>query len=450
MQARKSDSGYKKSSGNGLKRFILPLFILVIMIMLGRARRSEPVSVQCEKLVKSYEQTGRFSGSVLIREKGEIVFQSSQDDHEVKSPAIYPVGELTGLFIRSAAVRLAEKGKLKWNDPVSAFVPDFPNGGQITIEHLMTNRSGLPNIYASDIRLTNPEFLDKNISKEHVLHRLKSLAPLSDPGSEQMFSSANSALLSFIIEKASETKLDTLLSRMICNTAGMKNTFFPESTREIISGYSGRPDSLVKVSDYYLAAFWGAKHAASSAEDIAFFAEWLGRSSSFDTFSRYCPVDRFGWMPGFRSALLYVPEYEITAVILSNRQNAPVEEMLLQIMTILIRGRVIPQDENKTEKIKGVYTVNPFENTAYTIRVEKSGSRLILSLPLDGEAYTEAELHPVSSNRYFASIAGQYLNVIIAFPETDGMNQTCMLYIGGWKLKGVRVSDLPEKDGFAE
>ena len=42
-------------------------------------------------------------------------------------------------------VLLAQDGKLKFSDPVSAYVPDVPNGANITVAELLKMRSGLYN-----------------------------------------------------------------------------------------------------------------------------------------------------------------------------------------------------------------------------------------------------------------------------------------------------------------
>ena len=59
-------------------------------------------------------------------------------------------------------VLLAQDGKLKFSDPVSAYVPDVPNGANITVAELLKMRSGLYNY-------TNaPEFsaeLDADLAK---------------------------------------------------------------------------------------------------------------------------------------------------------------------------------------------------------------------------------------------------------------------------------------------
>ena len=42
-------------------------------------------------------------------------------------------------------VQLAQEGKLKFSDPVSDYVPDVPNGANITVAELLKMRSGLYN-----------------------------------------------------------------------------------------------------------------------------------------------------------------------------------------------------------------------------------------------------------------------------------------------------------------
>jgi D-alanyl-D-alanine carboxypeptidase len=55
----------------------------------------------------------------------------------------FRVGSVTKTMTATVILQLAQRGKLSLQDPVSRFVSGVSNGGEITIEQLMTMRSGL-------------------------------------------------------------------------------------------------------------------------------------------------------------------------------------------------------------------------------------------------------------------------------------------------------------------
>src|SRR6201991_236363 len=99
-------------------------------------------------------------------------------------------------------VLLAQDGKLKFSDPVSTYVPDVPNGGNITVAELLKMRSGLYNY-------TNaPEFsaeLDRDLSKAWTPQEVLAIAfahpPNDKPGATYEYNNTNFALLGLVAEK---------------------------------------------------------------------------------------------------------------------------------------------------------------------------------------------------------------------------------------------------------
>lgn len=52
------------------------------------------------------------------------------------------VGSITKTWTGTVILQLVQEGKVKLDDPVSTYRPDVPNGAHITIEQLLTMRSG--------------------------------------------------------------------------------------------------------------------------------------------------------------------------------------------------------------------------------------------------------------------------------------------------------------------
>ncbi len=57
---------------------------------------------------------------------------------------------------------LVERGKMRLDDPVALFVPEFGTGGKqdITIRHLMTHTSGLPAHQYWELGITGERIID--------------------------------------------------------------------------------------------------------------------------------------------------------------------------------------------------------------------------------------------------------------------------------------------------
>jgi CubicO group peptidase (beta-lactamase class C family) len=111
------------------------------------------------------------------------------------------LGSITKQFTAMAVMQLVEQGKLKLDVPISTYLPDYnkKNGDVITIHHLLTHSSGIPNVTAF------PNFF-KNISRNfHSPAQLVNLFADSTlqfkPGEKFAYSNSGYMVLGYIIEK---------------------------------------------------------------------------------------------------------------------------------------------------------------------------------------------------------------------------------------------------------
>ncbi|MBV1850781.1 serine hydrolase domain-containing protein [Catellatospora tritici] len=126
---------------------------------------------------------------------------------------------------------LAQDGKLKFSDPVSAYVPGVPNGDNITVEQLLKMRSGLYN-YTSD-----PQFsatLDADPQKAWTPQEVLAIAfghpPNFAPGTSYEYSNTNYALLGLIAEKVGGSGLAQQLQDRLFGPLGLTQTSLPATT----------------------------------------------------------------------------------------------------------------------------------------------------------------------------------------------------------------------------
>jgi uncharacterized protein YbbC (DUF1343 family)/CubicO group peptidase (beta-lactamase class C family) len=173
-------------------------------------------------------------------------------------------------------MQLAEQGKIRFNDPVAKYLPDFAQNGKedVTIRQLLTHYSGL----APDIELT-PAF----DSKESAYRLAYAETPSQAPGSGFMYSDTNFIVLGALVEKISGETLDAYTEKNIFAPLKMTHTRFlpPASWRGKIAPtqYDENEHMLRGVVHDPRARRMGgvAGHAGlfSTGDDLAKFAQTL-------------------------------------------------------------------------------------------------------------------------------------------------------------------------------
>src|SRR5688500_15649464 len=117
-----------------------------------------PVAAQSKseriaKLIEGYHRTGKLNGSVLVAENGKVIFRQGLGEAD-KSWGIpntpdtrFRIGSVTKQFTATLILQLVDEGALKLDANISNYLPDYPKetGARVTIHHLLTHTSGIPN-----------------------------------------------------------------------------------------------------------------------------------------------------------------------------------------------------------------------------------------------------------------------------------------------------------------
>ena len=140
----------------------------------------------------------------------------------------FRIASNTKTMTSALIVLLAQDGKLKFGDPVSAYVPDVPNGENITIAELLKMRSGLYN-YTADPELATA--LDADPTKVWTPQEVLSIAfrhpPKFAPGTAYAYNNTNYALLGLVAEKAGGRPLAQQFHDRLFSPLGLQQTSLP-------------------------------------------------------------------------------------------------------------------------------------------------------------------------------------------------------------------------------
>jgi uncharacterized protein YbbC (DUF1343 family)/CubicO group peptidase (beta-lactamase class C family) len=166
-------------------------------------------------------------GVVLVGHDGAVVYRKAFGMRSLEPvreamtvDTIFDVASMTKCIATATAVmKLVEEGKLRLNDPVAAYLPEFAKNGKenITIRELLTHFSGL----REDLEL-KPQWR----GREAAYRMAMETQPAFPPGSRFLYSDINFETLGFVVEKVSGLSLDEYAARNIFEPLGMKDTRF--------------------------------------------------------------------------------------------------------------------------------------------------------------------------------------------------------------------------------
>src|SRR5262249_52037258 len=134
-----------------------------------------------------------------------------------RTETTFRVASLTKTFTAAATILLLNQGKLHLDDPLSRFLPDFPNGEHITVEHLLLHQAGVGT-------LDEPKFSHGALSLNTLVQQIKMQPPLFPPGTDGRYSNEGYLLLAAVIEKVSGMSYAEYLKRNIFDPLGMRST----------------------------------------------------------------------------------------------------------------------------------------------------------------------------------------------------------------------------------
>lgn len=223
-------------------------------------------------------------GVLLIGHDGKVVYRKafgSRSLEPAREPmtedTIFDLASLTKCIATTTAVmQLVEQGRVRLNDPVAVYLPQFAQNGkaQITVRELLTHYSGLP----PDLDLKTAWE-----GRDTAFTMVMEVKPIHSPGAEFLYSDLNFITLGFLVEKVTGMPLNEYAAEKIFAVLGMKETAFlpPPAWRNRIAPtqYDEHGTMLRGVVHDPTARRMGgvAGHAGlfSTADDLAKFAQQM-------------------------------------------------------------------------------------------------------------------------------------------------------------------------------
>jgi len=227
---------------------------------------------------------GQLRAATLHVRQGSYTFRRSFG--EAKTPdAIFLIASIAKPMTATGVMLLAEQGKLALADAVHKFIPEFNEGDRklITVKHLLTHTSGLP-----DQLPENNELRKRHAPLKEFVERAIRTPLLFKPGTQYKYQSMGILLAAELCERVTKQPFPKFLDQEVFQPLGMTRTALGLgdfrisdtvlSQIEYSAPEGGGSDAAAAAdwnwnSPYWrgLGAPWGGAH--STGPDIAKFLE---------------------------------------------------------------------------------------------------------------------------------------------------------------------------------
>jgi CubicO group peptidase (beta-lactamase class C family) len=228
----------------------LTLATVVVAFSTASAQRSTitraAFAPKADSLAKAYlAESGAPSVAVaVIRGDDTLAFAAYGTANIAASRAatpamVYEIGSITKQFTAAAVMRLVEQGKVKLDDDMSKYVPQFPlQGRHVTIRQLLNHTSGIHSYTESpDWQKT----WSKDLSPDEIIAFVARDTFDFAPGSAWRYNNTGYVMLGMVIEKASGQRYADYLASQFFKPLGLKHTTYcPSKTTDptFASGYT--------------------------------------------------------------------------------------------------------------------------------------------------------------------------------------------------------------------
>ena len=442
--------------------------LLVLALFIQYAGVSQSKSGKIDKLLKAHHANNQFNGSVLVLQKGKIIFESGYGyrDAEAKKKnntnTIFQVGSVTKQFTALVMLKLEEEGKLELTDLLSKYYPAFPGADSITMHHLLSHSSGVPN-YTDDEKFMQDE-ITRPVDELRMFALFRKGLDFI-PGSKFKYSNSGYYILGSVIQKVTGQSYEQVIREMIFQPLGMDRSGFDfahltDSNKAI--GYSWIDDDeqirerLVDSSVSFSAgSIYSTLGDLLKWHDALMKNKILSRHSLEKAFTVYKEGFGYGWVMdsvynkkivyhngsilGFTSNIYRVESDNTIIIILNNINNRQIDKITSGILSVLYEQPypipevrlVIDLAPDSVKKYLGIYEFNP----EFKLKIFSELNKIYAQKLGETEKF---RIYYYQPNRFFL----KKMDAQLEFAQgKDNSSITLILHQSGKQITGIRRAD---------
>ncbi len=437
--------------------------LLIASSAFKTAAQTRPEEI--DELLKAYTTQGSFNGAALVAQKGKVLIQKGYGYKNAAaktfndSNTIFQIGSLTKQFTSSIILYLQQQKKLSVEDKLSKYIPDYPDGGSITIENLLTHTSGIHNYNDQAFMKNNAT---RHIKTDSLIALFKYAQPDFKPGEKYNYSNSNYVLLGFIIENITGNSYYNVIREDIFQPLGMFHSGFDFASLKATdkaTGYSKLNPKLIRTAaivdssvTYAAGSIYSTVSDLYKWDRVLYTNKILDDSSLQKAFTPHKNNYGYGWLIdsaygkkavlheggtlGFSAFIGRVPEDSLCIILLDNKESIGLLKIAEDINAILNNEPYdfpkprtqIEVDQATLRLYTGDYQLTP----EIFIAISIEDGQLTAKTTGDGRA----ELFAEKQNYFFLKMTDMQIEFI---KNATGKISKLILYDHGQKLEALKI-----------
>ncbi|MEX2114556.1 MAG: serine hydrolase domain-containing protein [Pirellulales bacterium] len=197
----------------------------------SKKRSDDEIKQELQTLLQKLADANVFSGTVLLARDGVPIFEGAygiaNKDFDVPNQidTKFNLGSMNKMFTAVAVAQLVERDKLSFDDPLSKYLPEFPDAEgakKIQIKHLLSHTAGLGPYFSRAWQQSSRNLyrsVDDQMKRAAADEKL-----LFEPGSRHRYSNTGMLVAGKVIEIASGQDYYEYVRENIYQPAGMVNS----------------------------------------------------------------------------------------------------------------------------------------------------------------------------------------------------------------------------------
>lgn len=242
---------------------------------------------ELDTLFQGWKERDKVSGELMVSFMDSVIFHKADGysdalaGHPLQPGMSFNLASLSKQFVAMAVMILKEERRLDYEEAVGYHLPAFPYRG-ITIRHLLTHTSGLPDYYTwwetdypKHAVLTNKEVLEAFLAKHPQ--------PVFEPGTQYQYSNTGYIVLAEVIAAVSGMPAWEFIEKRIIQPLDLQATFpytmdMPaRSDRLRVKGFVWIEGKPVQSDLFNIDGVFGDGNLYSSASDLLRWSQALRR-----------------------------------------------------------------------------------------------------------------------------------------------------------------------------
>jgi CubicO group peptidase (beta-lactamase class C family) len=220
-------------------RAVQRVAILAVLLVVPACSPSDPasqaraVTTPIRSALRPFVDRRALAGVVtLVADKNKVLSLEAVGMADVaasapmQKDAVFWIASQTKPVTATALMMLMDEGKVRLDDPVAKYLPEFRDAKGMTLRHLLTHTSGLP------YQLPDAGPALDAVPLSAVAKTYAGTPLLIEPGHRYRYSNLGYNVLGRVVEIASGTPYEEFLDQRLLKPLGMKDTtFWPDATQ---------------------------------------------------------------------------------------------------------------------------------------------------------------------------------------------------------------------------